>query len=182
MDTTKIKDLMIPIAEYVSVGMEDTLYECFKALEEDRAAKAKGHSHRDVLVFDANGDVQGKVTMIDIYLALEPGYKRIMESMDDTSVLTPEYMASMFKDYGLWSQPLDDLCIKAAPLKIKDIMHEPHETEFVNADDRLDKALDMYVLGVHQPLLVREGDKIVGALRFGDVFCKIKESVLACKL
>lgn len=179
---TKIKDLMIPISEYVSVGMEDTLYDCFKALEEDKAAKAMGHSHRDVLVFDAEGDVQGKVTMIDIYLALEPGYKSLMDSMDEGSVLTPEYMAGMFRDYDLWTQPLSDLCSKAARLKVKDIMHEPHESEFVEAGDRLDKALNMYVLGVHQPLLVREGGKIVGALRFGDVFSKIKESVLACEL
>ena len=178
----KIKELMIPIAEYVSVGTEDTLFDCFTALDKDKADKARGHSHRDVLVFDAQGDVQGKITMADVYLALEPGYKSILESMGEGSVLTPEYMAGMFKDYNLWSNPLDSLCARAAGLKAKDIMHEPVEAEFVDIDDDLDKALHLYIMEAHQPLLVRKGDKVVGALRFGDVFSKIKEFVLACEI
>ncbi|WP_461210575.1 CBS domain-containing protein [Desulfocurvus sp. DL9XJH121] len=179
MDIT-IKDLMIPIGEYVSVGIEDTLLDCFLALEEDKKTRGQAHSHRDVLVFGPDGGVRGKVTMTDIYLALEPGYKSILESMDQRSVLTPDYMAAMFREYDLWSAPLADLCRKASGLKVADIMHEPAETEFVDAGAGLDKALHLYVMGAHQPLLVREGGKVVGALRFGDVFSRIKALVLAC--
>ena len=180
MDTI-IKDLMIPIDEYVTIGTEATLYDCFRALEDDRAAKAKGHAHRDALVLGEDGEVLGKLTMADVYMALEPGYKSILESSNEASVLTPEYMANLFREYDLWTEPLGDLCTKAAGMKVGDVMHEPDAPEYVEASGKLDTILHLYVLGVHQPLLVREGGKVVGALRYGDVFDTIKEAILACR-
>lgn len=180
MDIT-IKDLMIPIGEYVSVGVEDTLFDCMLALEKDKAARNGSHSHRDVLVIGGGGDVLGTVTMTDIFLALEPGYKSILESLDDRSVLTPEYMAGIFKDYDLWTEPLAALCGKAAALKAGDVMHEPAPGEIVDAAAPLDKTLHLFILGAHQPLLVREGGRITGVLRVGDVFAEIKKRILACR-
>ena len=177
-----IKDLMIPIDEYVTIGAEATLSDCFRALEDDREAKAKGHSHRDALVLDENGEVSGKLTMADVYQALEPGYKSILESENEGSVLTPEYMANLFKEYNLWSEPLGTLCSKAAGMKVGDVMHEVDESEYVQASEKLDTILHLYVLGAHQPLLVRDGDKVVGALRYGDVFDTIKDAILACRV
>lgn len=180
----RIKDLMIPISEYVTVGIEDTLYECFKALEDDKIAKGGNtHAHRDALVFNVEGDVVGKVTMQDIFLALEPGYKSLKESLSDSSVLTPEYLAQVYKDFDLWTEPLKNICPRAAALKVDDMMHAPEEAEFVGENDPLGLALHRYVMNVHQPLLVRgEGGKITGVLRFGDVFKQIKNMTLACEI
>ncbi|BBD08012.1 hypothetical protein [Desulfovibrio ferrophilus] len=180
--TVLIKELMIPITEYVSVGLENSLYDYFKILDDDKVTKDKGHSHRDALVFDDNGTIMGKVTMMDVFLALEPGYKSLLDSLSPGSILTPEYMANQFKENDIWGEPLDNYCQKAAMLKIKDIMHEPKEDEYVEADRSIGSALNRYVAGIHQPLLVREGGKVVGVLRYGDVFGKIKELTLACSI
>ncbi|MBU1003374.1 MAG: transcriptional regulator [Proteobacteria bacterium] len=178
--TVTIKELMIPIDEYVAVGTENTLFEYFQTLEQDRVTKEKGHSHRDALVFDEDGSVMGKITMIDIFLALEPGYKSILDSLTPDSVLTPEYMAKLFKSYNIWNEPLQDLCRKTSNLRIKDIMHVPEENEYVETHQPLTEAFNRYVMGIHQPLLVREAGRVVGVLRYGDVFNTIKELTLAC--
>lgn len=175
-----IKELMIPIAEYIAVGTEDTLYDYFKNIEQGMITKEKGRSHRDALVFDTDGAVGGKVTMLDVFLALEPGYKSILESLSSVSVLTPEYMAKLFRGYNIWNEPLQDLCRKASTLKIKDIMHVPDKNEYIETSQPLTEAFNRYVVGIHQPLLVREEGQVVGVLRLGDMFNAIKELTLAC--
>lgn len=182
METT-IKELMIPIEEYVTVREEHTLYEYFQALEAARAAKAAAHCHRDALVMGPDGQVAGKVTIYDVFLALEPGYKSILESLSSTSVLTPGYLAGIYKDFDLWAKPLPTLCQRAARLTVGDIMHRPEAAEFVEETDPVDVGLHRYVMGVHQPLLVRgPGGRVSGVLRFGDVFKRVKDMTLACAL
>lgn len=175
----KIRDFMVPIEDYVSINGEDTLADYFHALEEDRANKQSGESHRDAIVME-NGELIGKVTIGDIYMALEPAYKSITEMNGQTSVLTAEYIAKVYKQHDLWSDPLEDLCKANAKLKVKNFMHRPKESEFIEADQSLDKAMHSYVMGVHQPLLVRDNGKVVGVLRYADVFEAIRELALAC--
>ena len=50
--------------------------------------------------------------------------------------------------------------------------------EFLNEDDNLEKALNYFVMGVHQPLIVKNGDEVTGILRFGDVFEIVREHLL----
>ena len=71
-----VKDLMIPISNYVTVGKTDTLVNVLQALE--GARQAAEHAHRDAIVVDDDGTFLGKVTMIDIFRALEPNYKKMM--------------------------------------------------------------------------------------------------------
>jgi len=177
-----IMEIMIPIGEYVSVGLDDSLYDYFKTLEADRTAKEKGHSHRDALVFGDSGEVLGVVTMKDVFLALEPGYKSLIDSLSPGSVLTPEYLAKQFKEINIWGEPLKNHCQKAASLKIRDIMHVPEDSEVLEAAKPMSEALNRYVAGIHQPLLVRDKGKIVGVLRYGDVFSRIMDMTLACAL
>ncbi|MCK9240888.1 hypothetical protein [Desulfocurvus sp.] len=178
-----IKELMIPIGEYVTVSTTDTLAQYFQALEADKAAKGGAHCHRDALVMGPGGQVTGKVTMHDVFLALEPTYKSIMESMSDTSVLTPDYLAGIYKDFNLWAKPLPRLCERAAQITVGDIMHKPGAAEFVDEADPVDVGLHRYVMGVHQPLLVRGPDgRVSGVLRFGDVFKRVKDMTLSCSL
>lgn len=48
--------------------------------------------------------------------------------------------------------------------------------------DILVKALNYYVMGVHQPLIVKNGDTVTGLLRFGDIFEVVRERILNCNL
>jgi hypothetical protein len=35
-------------------------------------------------------------------------------------------------------------------------------------------------MGVHQPLIVKDGETVTGVLRFGDVFEVVRKELLAC--
>jgi len=37
-------------------------------------------------------------------------------------------------------------------------------------------------MGVHQPLIVKKGDKVTGLLRFGDLFEIVRKQMLACPI
>ncbi len=62
---------------------------------------------------------------------------------------------------------------------VADVMYVPEKIEYIKENDSLEKALHIYVMGVHQPLIVRnaEGD-ITGVLRFGDIFEAFRQSLL----
>ena len=81
MDQVKVRELMIPLAEYATVSQEATLYEAVKALKEAQAKYDKSeYKHRAVLVLDPGGKVVGKLSQNDIIRGLEPGYKKIGDS------------------------------------------------------------------------------------------------------
>ncbi|MGE4554201.1 MAG: HPP family protein [Desulfovibrionaceae bacterium] len=178
----KVREVMIPVGDYVSVGQDETLLGAFQALERRREANGAAHAHRDVLVLDAGGAVAGKLTMADILLALEPTYGQITSQAAGHDTLTREYVARMFKEFDLWPDTLDNLCRGAAGLKVGDICHRPGPGEFVEADDDLERAIHRYLLGVHQPLLVRQDGRVVGVLRYSDVFEQLRRHVLGCAI
>jgi predicted transcriptional regulator len=88
----------------------------------------------------------------------------------------------MLGNYGLWRKPLEDLCKKAAEIRVKQIMHTPGEGELVEEDASLDVAIHQLVMGHHQSLLVARDGEIVGILRLSDVFKEICERIKVCKL
>ena len=182
---TKVKDIMIPLAQYATVSEEATLYEAVMALEEaQQKFDQKFYRHRAVLVFDSDGRIVGKLSQLDILRGLEPKYENIGDFKAVTRFgFSPEYIKSMMKDQGLWDKPLDDICKKAARIQIKEIMYTPAKDEYVEQDVTLNEAIHRLVMGHHQSLLVT-GDrgKIVGILRLTDVFKEICERMKACGL
>lgn len=178
-----IKDLMTPVAQFVRVTENATLADCFAALQEaETGARTVGETATvEILVESAGGKVVGKVTMLDVFLALEPAYKDISAPPTATSVLTPEYLAKVYKDFGLWADPLATLCRRTAGLTAGEVMHRPQPAEFVRETDSLDVALHRHVMGVHQPLLVVDADgKVRGVLNAESVYARVRELVLAC--
>jgi len=180
MDSIKTKKLMIPISEYVNVKDDDTLRECFKAFENYKAAKGQEKAHRDALVFSETGEFKGVLTMLDIFLALEPTYKKILQQKNVPSALSSEYVSSLYKDFQLWPESLASVCPRAANLKVSEVIGPLAEQSFVDVEDSLDKALHRFILGVRQPLLVTENGKVVGVLRYGDIFEEVRKLMLSC--
>jgi CBS domain-containing protein len=172
-----VKTLMIPISNYVTVKKSDTLVDVLRALETERETNAR--AHRDAIVVDAGGTFLGKVTMIDIFRALEPNYKRLM-SDNKTGTLTGTFVRKAVKEFNLWLEPEKDICQRGASKTVAEVMHLPGNVEYVQEDDTLEKALNLYVMGVHQPLIVRAGETVTGLLRFGDVFEVVRKELLAC--
>jgi len=180
MIDVQVKDIMIPISKYVSVKRKDNLIMVLQALEEKRQSGID-HAHRDAIVVDSNGVFIGKITMIDIFRALEPNYKKIYQE-SKTGVLTKEFVMKMVKDFNLWLEPAKDICSRGGNLTVADVMYIPKDLEFVDETDSLEIALHNFVMGAHQPLVVKKGDDVTGVLRFGDVYEVVRKTLLSCAI
>ena len=174
------KDVMIPISRYVTVTKADTLLHVLQALDDARKSE-EDRAHRDAIVVDEDGEFVGKVTMIDIFKALEPNYKRVDEKRS-MGALTQIFVAKAVKDFNLWMEPMQDVCTRGAHKFVGDVMHVPGDADFIREKDSLELALHKYVMGVHQPLVVKEGDTVIGVLRFGDVFEVTRKAMLSCPI
>ncbi len=174
-----IKTIMIPLRDYVTVKETDTVYDVFQVLEKNKSDIH--HSHRDVIVVDDNGRFKGKVTMLDIFRTLEPNYKKLFKNYDD-GTLTKDYVINAIRDFNLWMEPMKNICERGANIKVSEIMHVPVDFEYLQEKDSLEKALHEYVMGVHQPLIVKNGDTVTGVLRFCDLFEVIRDQMLSCPL
>jgi CBS domain containing-hemolysin-like protein len=174
-----VKDLMIPISNYVTVKKTDTLVDVLQALESARQANTR--AHRDAIVVDSAGTFLGKVTMIDIFRALEPGYKKIMKGRA-TGTLTNDFVMKAVKEFNLWMEPETDICQRGSKKTVSEVMHVPEKMEFLQENDTIEKALNLYVMGVHQPLIVKDGTAVTGVLRFGDIFESVRKALLACNI
>ncbi len=179
MKTKLVKEVMIPIANYVTVKKESNLVDVLLALEDNRNS-AKKHAHRDAIVVDENGKYIGKVTMIDIFRALEPNYKKVAKKRSERT-LTTKFVLDAIQDFQLWVAPSQDICARGSHLRVADVMHKSEKMEFMDENDSLERALNLFVMGVHQPLIVKKGDDVTGMLRFGDVFEEIRQHLLACE-
>lgn len=177
MKNIQVKELMIPISNYVTVKKENSLIDVLLALDADRKSKAD-HAHRDAIVVDGDGNFIGKLTMIDIFRALEPNYKKI-DPEHSTGVLTKKFVMDAVRDFNLWMEPMQDVRERGKNLKVADVMHSPEDVEYIQESDTLEKALNEFVMGVHQPLIVKSGDEVTGVLRFGDLFEVVRARLLS---
>ncbi len=173
-----VKDVMIPIANYVTVKKDDHLTDVLHAIENKRKFEG-GHAHRDAVVVDENGRFVGKVTMIDIFRSLEPNYRKVRREQK-SQTLTDDFVRETVKQFNLWLEPAEDICQRGSKVAVADAMHIPEKSEYIQEDDNLEKALNYFVMGIHQPLIVKKGDNVTGVLRFGDIFEIVRESLLSC--
>ena len=178
MKKIQAKEIMIPISNYVTVQKEDSLVEVLLSLEQARKSDNE-HAHRDAIVVDENGVFIGKVTMIDIFRALEPNYKKV-EKQQKMSMLSEEFVKQVARDFNLWMEPTQTISERGSRLKVADAMHIPEKIEYIKETATLEKALHLYVMGIHQPLIVKNKDgKVTGLLRFGDVFEAVRQRLLS---
>jgi CBS domain containing-hemolysin-like protein len=184
MERIKVKDLMVPLDQYVCVSQSDTLFEAVVELEQAQTKyMSKGYPHRAVLVCDKGGKVIGKLAYLDVLRALEPRYSELTDMKKVSGFgLSSEFMKSMMDRYELWKAPLDDLCRKAAQVQLGSIVSAPLEGEVIDQNATLDKAVHQMIMGHHQSLLVTSEGSIVGILRLTDVFKEVSDRIKACKI
>jgi len=174
---------MVSLDEYAQVSEDATLHDAVLALDEAQASFHKDrYRHRAILVYNAKKEVVGKLSQWDVIRSLEPKYREIEEFKTLSRFgLSPEFVKSMMKNFNLWQAPLGNICVKAAKLKVKDIMYSPAKREFVEENTTLEEAIHQLVVGHHQSLLVtREKMQVVGILRLTDVFAEICTMIKAC--
>jgi CBS domain-containing protein len=179
MKTIKVKEVMVPLKDYATVSENATLYDAVLALEKAQAEFDQSrYHHRAILVYDVQNKIVGKVSQLDLLMALEPKYSKMMDvDMLSRTGYSMDYIESLT---GFWSKPLDDICRKAASMQVKNFMYTPKDGEYVREDAELNEAVHRLIVGRHQSLLVTRGDDIVGVLRLTDVFKLVCENVKKC--
>ena len=183
MKEYKVKNLMVPATEYVSVSEDATLFDAVKALDASRKNYPDDrYPHRGILVYDKNKKVIGKLGYLDILRALEPRY---FEMQDRKGLGTPgfskQFMKSMIETHRFLDGAMKNICKKAGETKISEFVEAPTDSEFVDLEASLDEAIHQLVLGQHQSLLVTSNERdIIGILRLTDVFSIICQSMYEC--
>jgi len=184
MDSIQVKDLMVPLEDYATVSEDATLSEAVLVLEEaQKNFDQNRYQHRAILVYEKTGKIVGKVSQFDILKALEPKLEGTdkLKKLDRFGMNTA-YLRDMIHQYGLFKKPLQDICEKAASLKVKNVMYTPSQGEIVSEESALNEAILQLLAGHHQSLLVTRGSEIVGILRLTDVFKEVTDMIKACKI
>ena len=184
MKKTLVKDLMVPLSDYVTVPDDATLGEAVAALKKSQADCEPGkHPHRAILVFDKNNEIVGKISLLSVLRGLEPKYEDMLSDRGPIHLgFTRSFQTKLIEQLRLWETPLEHICEKAARLKVHAFMNAPEKGEYIDLTATLDEAIHLIVIGCHQSLLVADKNKVVGVLRLIDVFEVVAESVMACKL
>ena len=182
MEEKKVKDLMVPIAEYATVNEDATLKEALAAL--DKAQKHHDddqYAHRAIIVIDREQQVVGKISQIDVLKALEPKYMDLCEPGSESGMtrfgFTKNFFTDMCTQYNLWSTPMPQLVRQAANRPVKTFMYKPKEGEYITENGAIEEAIHLLVVGRHQSLLVLKDKKIVGVLRLVDMFREITDAM-----
>ncbi|MBU1627318.1 CBS domain-containing protein [bacterium] len=181
MDLKNVKDLMIPIDEYVVVKDRATLYEAFLALNEAKSKVAEGqHPHRAVLVIDEDKKVIGKIGHLAFLKALEPKYSELgnLQAISQAGI-NPEVIASIMEDFQFWRGECEHILQRTKKVLVKDIMRPV--TENIDENTTLREAIHKIIMWQCLSILVTRGKQVVGILRLSDMFDYIAERIRALK-
>ena len=185
MEQMRVKDLMVPIEEYATVSQDATLLEAVLALEhaQEKLDRMRySYLHRAILVCDQNNKIIGKISQLDVLMALEPQYQKMGESRTlSRAGFSPQFLQSIMEQFSLLSDSLINVCRTAANRKVKSFMYTPGEGEYVEENASLPEAIHQLVMGHHQSLLVTRGEGIVGILRLTDVFKAVFQTMKTCE-
>ena len=190
METSTLKELMVPLAEYATVSEEANIFEAINALEDaQKAFNPQRYRHRAVLVLDKKKRVVGKLSQHDIIQALEPQYKGSKERKSgalDHFGFSRKFIESVSLQYSMWDRPLQNLYKKTLEQKVRSFMHTPTEGEYIEESETINETIHRLIIGEHHSLLVTNGSDIVGVVRLPDVFelihLRLKTLHLAAKI
>ena len=183
-EKTKVKDVMVPLEEYAMVSEDAVLFDAVLVLEEaqERFQKSQ-YAHRAILVSNKDSQVVGKMSQLDVIAAIEPEFKKLIDSLTSKYNLSSEAVSNLKDLYNLWRKNLKDLCKQASDIYVKDIYSPPEPGEYIHQDKSLDEGIHQLLIGKYQSLLVTEDDtKVVGVLRLTDIFTEIAEKIKTCKV
>lgn len=183
MKKYRIDDLMVPLSEYATVTVGATLHEAILALEkaQEEFDQTK-YRHRAILVLDKAGTVIGKISQHATLKALEPQYLKMTSSSSAAHYgFSVTFLNDLQEQYSLLDGALENICQKAAKMKVEDFMSTLSEGEFIDIGESLDRAIHLLVMGHHQSLLVKKEGTVVGLIRLTDVFASIFHVLKTCE-
>jgi Mg2+/Co2+ transporter CorC len=183
MENLTVRDLMVPADKFPKISDRASFYEALAALETAQEKYLSGKSgQRILLVENEERKIIGKLSPIDLLRGLETNYNRLDTEKTLISFGLSHVWKSLQQDYHLWESPFKDLCRKAEEVKVKDFIKGPCEGQSVGMADSMDKCFHLFITNRHDALFVVEEDRIVGLLRFSDVYKEVSGVMNACRL
>jgi len=164
----RIREVMIPLADYTTLTGEATIKDAVDALKESfRAKVSTSHimetGHRSILILDQRGQLEGVLTILDLLRAIMPAYLSAPKpSMADSIQYSPMFWTGMF------TREVRDLAAK----RIKEFMSPPPPTIDENAN--LMEAAYAMVKDQARRLAVVRGSQVVGVIREQDLFFEME--------
>ena len=176
MKNMKVKELMRPIEEFSRISSSATLMEAVESLEKvDEEYRAGKVPERILIVINGKGKNVGKISFIDIVKALEPNYKDFVKIK--SGINSPLIRTLIDERFMFWHKPLAELWQNACQIKIHDFIKLPTSDQMVNANEKMEEAIHLFVAEGHGFLFVRDGTGIIGLIRLSDVYKKIKMAI-----
>ncbi|GAB6096341.1 hypothetical protein JCM14469_25940 [Desulfatiferula olefinivorans] len=183
METLHVRDLMVPAERFNTISHRAKFYDALTAMEKAQEQYLAGQcDQRILLVVDDEGRILGKLSPIDLLRGLETNYNRV--DVEKTLSRFGQYSVwkSIQEDYNLWESPFRNLCRKAVAVHIGDFLKEPPEGQIVHPDDSITKCFHLFVMNRHDSLFVVDDHRIIGLLRFSDVYRNISAAMKACRI
>ena len=179
-----VNDLMTPIGKFPRINDTATFAAAVLALDQAQQEYAAGkREQRILLVQGADGKIVGKLSPTDVIRGLEPDFERFVDPQASSFISTGYVIESMKNQAMLWAKPLDDLCSAAKDVRIRDFIRKPATSQVIGIGDTLNQAFHRFVMFRHDSLFVMDGAKLVGILRFSDVYREISRRLKdVCKL
>jgi CBS domain-containing protein len=173
----KVRDVMLPLAEYATIRSGCTLREALIALSKAQLGlTCDRHQHRAVLVLDEKGDVVGKLTHWAILRSLEPEpLEKADEAALDRAGLSSEFIGRLKREVRASGISLRRMCRAAARVGAEDAMVPASES--IEEDALLTDAIERMVESREQSMLVRRDGRAVGVLRLADVFEEVADLI-----
>lgn len=171
MESTTVKDLMVPLSDYRTVSRDATLLEAAgilgKALDEHDQESSR---HRALLVVDDDGRIVGKLSEHDLMSALVLNYKTFMKQISEFIIRGAATGKPILRQVDFRSLSSRELREQAARKTVKESMYELSDGVSIDEIATIDVALRRLVVGLHHSILVTRDSDIVGVLRLMDVF------------
>lgn len=183
MEKMHVRDLMVPADRFPKISSQTSFYEAIIALEvAQRKFMAGEAEQRILLVEDDNHTIIGKLSPIDLLRGLETNYSRVVAEKTLSRFGYANIWKTMQEDFNLWGDPFHDLCRKAAEVEVKDFLKGPSEGQTVAMDDIMARCFHLFVMNRHDSLFVVDAGRIVGLLRFSDVYSEVSRIMKECRI
>lgn len=177
MSDKQVKDLMLALSEYATVGEDATLKEALNALSKAQLGLHQDrHYHRAVLVLNRAGRVVGKLSHWAILRALQP---RTLRNADVASMaragLPEAFLETLKQNMAGAAGNLEQLCHHAASVRACDAMVPVLES--IDEQASMTQAVQEMVAKHCQSMLVTRSGKVIGILRMSDVFQEVADRI-----
>jgi len=174
-----VKDIMVPLSEYVIVSEEESIRGALAMLRDSHAhMPPDAYYHRAVLVKNDAGEIVGKLGYHGFLEALDPKYDDLeeMKTIAGSGITQDDLKEEMDKS-GLWNNKLPMVKQNANELKMKEVMIE--FAEHIEEDSSLLEAMHQIVKYKVLSLLTTRNDEVTGIIRMSDLFEEITDYIIS---